>query len=132
MDTLSLTDADDDGPVHYGIPGEVMLGKDNALAASVAAADNHAAALTVGGVPYVWGANEAGVLGLETGKPDAEAPLEIKDLPPLSTVVCTAYSSAFLASSGELLLLGGDPNMLRPRLAGLRDPSPASLAAAII
>ena len=119
MDTLSLTDADDDGPVHYGIPGEVTLGKDNALAASVAAADNHAAALTVGGVPYVWGANEAGVLGLETGKPDAEVPLEIKDLPPLSTVVCTAYSSAFLASSGELLLLGGDPNMLRPRLAGL-------------
>ena len=70
-------------------------------------------------MPYVWGANEAGLLGLEASAPDAAAPLEVSGLPPLSHVVCTAYSTAFLASTGELLLLGGDPRVMRPRLAGL-------------
>lgn len=119
LEDLSLTQAYEDEPVHHGIPGEVALGPEAALASKIATADNHAAALTLGGVPYVWGANDAGLLGLELSADDADEPLPISGLPPISQLVCTAYSTAFLADSGELLLLGGDPNVLRPRLAGL-------------
>ena len=45
-----------------------------------AAGDNHAAALTINGEPYVWGANEAGLLGLEPDEPDAPEPLEVRAL----------------------------------------------------
>ena len=118
-DALALTEDGLDDDVHYGVPGEVMLGRENALAATIAAADNHAAALTTDGVAYVWGANDAGLLGLEDGAPDSEEPLEVGGLPVLTHCVCTAFSTAFLAESGELLLLGGDPSVTRPRLAGL-------------
>lgn len=119
IDALALTEDGLDDAVHFGVPGEVQLGADNALASSIAAADNHAAALTVAGVPYVWGANEAGLLGLDPDELDAATAVEITGLPVLTHVVCTAFSTAFLAASGELLLLGGDPSVTRPRLAGL-------------
>ena len=118
-DALSLSEEGQDEQVHYGVPGEVTLGYGSALASTIAAGDNHAAAITVEGGLYVWGANEAGLLGIGAGASDAEAPLEITELPPLANVVCTAYSTAFTARSGELLLLGGDPAVTRPRLAGL-------------
>ena len=56
---------------------QVILGENGALAATVAAADNHAAAVSVDGVPYVWGANDAGLLGLDAQTGESGAPLEV-------------------------------------------------------
>ena len=110
-------------PVHHALPGQIIgdlshgkRGKPVPIA-RIAAADGHAALISDSGDLYVWGADEAGVLGQATTESDAtpawqnESLLEptiVRNFPRLKDVVCTAYTTTVLSVSGQVLLIGGD------------------------
>ena len=129
---------DQDVPVHYALPGQIRgeLSRDRGSTtpvARVAASDNHAALLSDSGALFVWGSAEGGVLGgvgahvstdaigFEGSKSEAVLePVLVHGLPILQDVVCTAFNTVLLASSGEVLFLGGEGKATTmPRRANL-------------
>jgi len=126
-----LFSTDPSSPLFHAVPSAVHLGPDSVRAASVAASESHGVALSANGAAFVWGANEAGLLGLEPSDPDVSEPMQVvwgvqgaSALQDVSQVACSAFSTAFLvrttaADNGQLILLGGDPQSLQLRRAGL-------------